>query len=76
MPRTNDRPIPVAHHDIVRIIEAVRTRAIPDPLLALLELFEELKVSWYWIRTRSARARPKELGYFTLGWHMCDLIVI
>lgn len=47
MPRTNDRPIPVAHHDIVRIIEAVRTRAIPDPLLALLELFQELKVSWY-----------------------------
>lgn len=76
MPRTNNRPIPAAHHDIVRIIEAVRTRAIPDPLLALLELFEKLEVSWYWIRTWSARARVKESGCFTLGWHMCDLIVI
>jgi len=25
MPRSDDCPVPVAHHDIVRIIEAVRT---------------------------------------------------
>jgi len=39
--------VPFAHHDIVRIIEAIRTRAVSDALLALLELLEEPKVSRY-----------------------------
>lgn len=44
---TNNCPIPVAHHDIVSILEAIGTRAVSDPLLALLELLEKLEVSRY-----------------------------
>ena len=47
MPGADDGPVPVAHHDIVPIIEAIRTRAISDSLLALLEFLEKPKVSWY-----------------------------
>jgi len=42
-----DCPIPVAHHDIVSILEAIGTRAVSDPLLALLQLLEKPKVPWY-----------------------------
>jgi len=47
MSRADDCPVPVAHHDIVRIVEAVRTRAVSDALLALLELLEKPEVSRY-----------------------------
>ena len=57
MSRSDDCPVPVAHHDIVRIIETVRTRAVSDPLLALLELFEEPKVSRYWVADPVSKSR-------------------
>ena len=44
---TNDCPYPVAHRDIVAILEAIRTRAVSNSLLTLLELLEKLEVSWY-----------------------------
>lgn len=47
MPGADDCPVPVAHHDIVSILEAIGTRAISDPLLALLELLKKPEVSWY-----------------------------
>ena len=46
MSRTDDRSIPVGHHNIVSILETVRTRAISDTLLALLELFQETEIPW------------------------------
>ena len=75
MSRADDCPVPIAHHDIVRIVEAIRTRSISDPFLALLELLEEPKVPWYWLRVRSASpdgGRPRGI---TLG-HVRVLIVI
>ena len=47
MSRTNDCPYPVAHRDIFAIREAIRTRAISDSLLTLLELLEKPEASWY-----------------------------
>ena len=43
----DDCAIPVAHHDIVAILEAVRARAVADALLALLELLEQPEIAWY-----------------------------
>jgi hypothetical protein len=40
MSRADDSAVPVGHHDIVSILEAVGAGAIADALLALLELFE------------------------------------
>lgn len=40
MSGTNDRAIPLAHHDIVSILETVRAGAVADTLLAFFELFE------------------------------------
>jgi hypothetical protein len=45
MARPNNSAIPVAHHDIVRVLEPVGARAIADPFLALLELFEQAEVA-------------------------------
>ena len=47
MPWADDCAIPVAHHDIVAILEAVRARAVADALLALLELLEQPEIAWY-----------------------------
>ena len=44
MARSDDSAVPVAHHDIVAVLEAVRARAIADTLLALLELLEQAEV--------------------------------
>ena len=46
VPWANDGAVPVAHHDIVSILETVRTRAVSDTLLALLELFQETEIPW------------------------------
>ena len=43
---TDDGAVPVAHHDIVPVLETVGARAIADALLALLELLQEAEVSW------------------------------
>lgn len=42
---TNNSAVPVAHHDIVRVLETVRARAVSDTLLALLELLEQAEVA-------------------------------
>jgi hypothetical protein len=42
---TDDSAVPVTHHDIVAILQAVRTGAITDAFLALLELLEKTKVT-------------------------------
>ena len=42
---TNDRAVPMAHHDIVSILETIRARAVADALLALLELLEQTEVA-------------------------------
>jgi hypothetical protein len=44
---TDDGAIPVGHHDIVAIFQAVRARTIADALFALFEFFEELEVARY-----------------------------
>ena len=36
--------VPVAHHDIVPILETIGARAVADALLALLELLEETEI--------------------------------
>ena len=46
MPWADDGAVPVAHHDIVSILEAVGAGAVTDALLALFELFEQAEVSW------------------------------
>ena len=50
MSGANDCPVPVAHHDIVSILETIRAGAVADTLLALLELLEETEVTrdWKW----------------------------
>lgn len=40
MTRANDGTVPVAHHDIVAIFQAIGTRAVTDALLALLEFLQ------------------------------------
>ena len=45
MPGANNCALPMAHHDIVSILETIRARAITDALLALLELFEQSKIT-------------------------------
>lgn len=44
MAGSDDSAVPVAHHDIVAVLEAIRARAIADALLALLELLEQAEV--------------------------------
>ena len=41
----NDSAVPVAHHDIVAVLETVRARSIADALLALLELLEQSEIA-------------------------------
>ena len=41
----DDCAVPVAHHDIVSILETIRARAVADALLALLELLEQTEVA-------------------------------
>jgi len=45
MSRADNGAVPVAHRDIVAILETVRAGAVSDTLLALLKLFQEAKVS-------------------------------
>ena len=45
MPRANDGPIPVTHHDIVAIFQTVRARAIAYTFLAFLELLKKTEIS-------------------------------
>ena len=40
----DDCAVPVAHHDIVPILETVGARAVADALLALLELLKEAEI--------------------------------
>ncbi len=37
---TNNRAIPVAHHDIVAVLQTVRARPITNAFLALFKFFE------------------------------------
>jgi hypothetical protein len=46
VPWADDRAVPVAHQDIVAVLEPIRARAIADALLALLELLEKAEISW------------------------------
>ena len=41
----DDCAVPVAHHDIVSILETIRAGAVSNTLLALLELLEQTKVT-------------------------------
>ena len=43
----NDSTVPVRHHIVVAILQAVRARAITDTLLALLKLLEEAEIARY-----------------------------
>lgn len=45
MPRPNNGAVPVAHQDIVRVLETVGARPVANALLALLELLEEAEVA-------------------------------
>ena len=47
MPWADDGAVPVAHHDIVSILETIRAGAIADALLDLLELLEQTEVAWH-----------------------------
>lgn len=47
MSGANDCTIPVAHHDIVSILEAIRAGPVTDALLAFLELLKQTEVARY-----------------------------
>jgi hypothetical protein len=49
MARANNGSIPIAHHDIIAILQAIRARAIADTFLALLEFFKEAEISRNWV---------------------------
>lgn len=48
MSRANNCAIPVAHHNIITILETVRARAIPDALLTLLEFLQKAEITRYY----------------------------
>jgi hypothetical protein len=41
----DDGAVPGAHHDVVRVLEAVGAGAVADAFFALFELFEEAEVA-------------------------------
>ena len=41
----DDRAVPLAHHHVIAVLEAVRAGAVTDTLLALLKLFEQAEVA-------------------------------
>jgi hypothetical protein len=41
----DDGAVPVAHHIVVAVLEAVGARAVADALLALLELLEQAEIA-------------------------------
>ena len=47
MAGADDGAVPLAHEDVVAVLEAVGARAVADALLALLELFEQAEIAWY-----------------------------
>lgn len=50
MTRSNNGSIPVAHEDIIAVLQPIRARAIADTFLTLLEFFKEAEISWNWAR--------------------------
>ena len=58
MSRANDCAVPVAHHDIVSILETVRAGAVADALLAFLELLKQAEISGH-CPAQSASASAK-----------------
>lgn len=50
MTRANDGSVPVAHHDIIAILQAIRTGAVADAFLALFEFFKEAEISRHCVR--------------------------
>ena len=51
----DDRAVPLAHHHVIAVLEAIRARAIANALLALLELLQQSEIAWYWA---SCEIRP------------------
>lgn len=45
---TENCAIPLAHHDIIAILETVRARAIADTFLTLLEFLQKAEITRYW----------------------------
>jgi len=45
MARANNGSIPIAHHDILAVLQAIRARAITNAFLAFLEFFKEAEIS-------------------------------
>lgn len=43
---SEDGGVPVGHHDVVIVSQAVAAGVIAEALLSLLELLQELKVTW------------------------------
>lgn len=44
----DDRAIPLAHHDIVSILQTVRAGPITDAFLTFLELLEKAEIAGNW----------------------------
>ena len=65
MPRTDDGAIPVRHHDVVAIFQAVRAGSITDSLFALFKLFEEPEIAWHW---KSDQSSGRDSGECRLLW--------
>lgn len=62
MSGANDCPVPVAHHDIVSILETIRAGAVANTLLALLELLEQTEVTRDWQTGSAERLGTKANG--------------
>lgn len=43
---SEDGGVPVGHHDVVIVGQAIAAGVIADAFLSLLELLQELKVAW------------------------------
>lgn len=49
MAGANDGSIPVAHQDVIAILQAIGARPIADTFLALFEFFKEAEISRDWV---------------------------
>jgi len=68
---TNDSAIPLTHHNIVPILQSVRTRPIADAFFAFLKLFEEPKIAGDLGHEREKNARKlKSVVILVTRWRM------
>lgn len=53
----DDRAVPLAHHDIVSVLQTVRAGPIADAFLTFLELFEKEEIAGNWRERKQSVSR-------------------